>query len=33
VSKESPMGGVEDYAIDPELAMTLWEVSSELIAK
>ena len=33
VSKESPMSGVEDYAINPELAMRLWEVSSELIAK
>jgi len=33
VSKESPMSGVEDYAINPDLAMRLWEVSSELIAK
>lgn len=32
-SKDVPMGGVQDYAIDPELAMKLWDVSSELIAK
>lgn len=30
-SKETPMGGVMDYAIDPELADRLWALSSELV--